>query len=172
MSMKRFTKRLKEVTPKGKFGLPQLIVTLLETAKQKGELVAKKKKFEADEKRKIIKIYKAIKKSIPGVNNVFLADRNPGYYVVSWNSASPMANSNGRFLVSKFLRDFLADEPVDPNHNALICAAAMLLDLSCATERFGEYVRRACLDIRFGCCVITNAPDRIGGIFWKVHHGS
>ncbi|CAD2217886.1 hypothetical protein, conserved [Angomonas deanei] len=56
---------------------------------------------------------------------------------------------------------------VDAKNNALLCCAALLLDLSCVIHDFAEHLRATCLKEIFGCCVITNAPDQLDTLSGK-----
>ncbi|CAD2222383.1 hypothetical protein ADEAN_000992700 [Angomonas deanei] len=90
------------------------------------------------------------------------------------DKSKPSKDSDGRFLVSEFLRGFLCNiQTVDPKNNALLCCAALLLDLSCVIHDFAEHLRATCLKEIFGCCVITNAPDQLDTLSGNfVHDGS
>ncbi|CAD2217466.1 hypothetical protein AGDE_17195 [Angomonas deanei] len=112
----------------------------------------------------IVEIFNVIQNQA-GIERLYLRndleDNDPSHYASTWGAVRKKKITDGRVLLAEFLRRAVSLETVDAKNNALICCAAMLLDLSCLIEDFADYVRRQCLDARFDCCVLTNCGDEL-----------
>ncbi|CAD2214078.1 hypothetical protein, conserved [Angomonas deanei] len=163
--------RLGEPSVNSKFGVPRWVLNLVETTKVKAKLVVKKEDFSDEDKGIIVRIFNVIQTQT-GIERLSQRDdlekRSPSYFASTWSEVKRDNNNitDGRALMAEFLRRSVSLNSIDPNNNALICCAAMLLDLSCTVDEpcFCDYVRRFFYDDtgkRFGCCLITNAHEEL-----------
>ncbi|CAD2222034.1 hypothetical protein AGDE_16826 [Angomonas deanei] len=159
----KILERLKNAKVGSKFTLPPSVNKLMNAVEQKEELVAKKKDFTTEDKQIIAQIFGVIQKfvSIPDRSPVF--GTTPGQYAAAWNRAKQQnAENAAEFpLFPTFLFNVLYVMPDDPTNNILVCATALLLDLSCIIDDFADHVRRTRNDKRFDCCVVTNCGNEL-----------
>ncbi|CAD2222385.1 hypothetical protein AGDE_16543 [Angomonas deanei] len=160
--------RLKNAKVGSKFTLPPSVNKLMNAVEGKKKLVAKKKDFTTEDKQIIAQIFGVIQKfvSIPDGSPVF--GTTPGQYTEAWNRAKRQnaENADEFPLFPTFLFNVLYVMPDDPTNNILVCAAALLLDLSCIIDDFADHVRRTRKDNRFDCCVVTNCGNELD-LLWE-----
>ncbi|CAD2221125.1 hypothetical protein AGDE_15068 [Angomonas deanei] len=144
------------------FTIPDCINQVIKNVEVKGKLTAKREAFSTEEKEVIAQIFGVIQKfvSIPEGSPVF--GTTSGQYAEAWNRAKQQNAHNGEIypLFPTFLFNVLYVKPDDPTNNILTCAAAMLLELACAIEDFGDYVRKMRAE-PFGCCLVTDNTDQL-----------
>ncbi|CAD2221129.1 hypothetical protein AGDE_15091 [Angomonas deanei] len=163
--------RLEGPTVNSDFGVPQWVFNLVETTKGKDKLVKKGEDFTDGDKEIIGRIFNVIQtqtgvKQLPLRGD--LEKNDPSHYSSKWGivKRNNKEITDGRAVMAEFLRRSLSLASIDPNNNALICAAAMLLDLSCTIDEFCfcDHVRRVFKDRiadRFGCCLVVDAPEEL-----------
>ncbi|EPY21613.1 hypothetical protein AGDE_13956 [Angomonas deanei] len=144
----------------GDFKLTPWVDKIMGTVKEKEELVTKKKEFTTEEKNTIISIFNVIWKRDEGEKKDSVEVPSPGVVAAEWNSAKTNASEKNP-LIPTFMRRCLQRKRLVDNDTVLTCAAALLLEISCTTDDFVEYVRNTCRKEIFGCCVITNDQDQL-----------
>ncbi|CAD2214079.1 hypothetical protein AGDE_14854 [Angomonas deanei] len=148
-----------EAVVAGDFKLTPWVDNLMNTVKEKEELVAKKKEFTTEEKNTIRSIFNVIWKRDEAEKEDPVEARTPGVIAAVWNEAKTNASEENP-LIPTFLKRCLQRKRLAENGTVLTCAAALLLDLSCTIDDccFCEYVRKNCkkeVATPFGSCLIT-----------------
>ncbi|CAD2221573.1 hypothetical protein, conserved [Angomonas deanei] len=152
--------RLKNAKVGSKFTVPPWVDKLMKAVGEKEELVAKKKVFETGEKDKMESILNIIWKRDEGEKDDPVDARAPGVIAETWNEAK--TKDPEQFpIIPTFLKRCSQARHLVENDDMLVCAAALLLDLSCIIDDFADHVRRTCKDIRFDCCVVTSCRNEL-----------
>ncbi|EPY23293.1 hypothetical protein AGDE_12913 [Angomonas deanei] len=152
--------RLKGAKVGSKFTVPPWVDKLMKAVGEKEKLLAKREVFEPSEKDKMESILHIIWKRGEGEKDDPVEVRSPGVITETWNEAK-REHSVTFPLIPTFLKRCLQARHLVENDDMLVCAAALLLDLSCIIDDFADHVRRTCKDKRFDCCVVTSCGNEL-----------